>query len=495
MPSDTRSWIAPSLARRGFADPRALLDLPGEIVSGHPDRHVVRVVLGTGRGRIVAYLKREHRVPIRERVANACAGFGFVSKSVREARTLEQLRAAGGAAPRVLAFGEYGGRAFLLVRSLRGYCDLREFIRAGERPTWQRRLLARRLGRLLARVHAAGFDMPDLLCKHVMIHRRTLRPAVIDWARALRRHDVPTETRIRDLALLHASLASHLATPRERLACLRAYLRTAPFRPWRDAIRVLASALPRRRTIRELYHPPGPIRPQRLRWVAGDESLCVTSAFWRRGRGQIPDWLRTAATDVRARPRLVARRWLGEKVLLRRFRSFAAWRRLLIKLSGRRVTSPAVRDAGLIFRLQRFGVRVPRLLAFGGRHDGGGFLLTRPIPDTVPLGTWLASPHPRRNRILRQIGKLMCRLHDAGCCLAAWPDVLHVRADGRSLGIANVGGVRIETLRTDAARSRDLWRVLRPLRVKPESADAAFVLGGYCGKSVEVRRPIPAVSS
>jgi hypothetical protein len=244
-----------------------------------------------------------------------------------------------------------------------------------------------------------------------------------------------------------------------------------------------------------LYQPSGPIRAQRLRWVEGDESLCVTSAFWRRGRGQIPDWLRTAATDLRARPRLVARRWLGEKVLLRRFRSFAPWRRLLIKLSGRRVTSPAVRDAGLIFRLQRFGVRVPRMLAFGGRPDGGGFLLTRPIPETVPLSTWLASPHPRRNRILRRIGRLMRRLHDAGCSLAARPDVLHVRADGRGLVVADVGGVRIETLRTDAARSRDLCRLLRLVRVKPESADAAFVLRGYCGKSAEVRRPIPAVSS
>ena len=148
MPADTRSWIAPPLVRRGFEDPRALLDLSGEIVGGHPDRHVVRVVLGTGRGRVVAYLKREHRVPVRDRIANACAGFGFVSKSVREARTLEQLRAAGVPVPRVLAYGECGGRAFLLVRALRGYCDLREFLRTGERPPWQRRLQqARQQGR------------------------------------------------------------------------------------------------------------------------------------------------------------------------------------------------------------------------------------------------------------------------------------------------------------------------------------------------------------
>jgi tRNA A-37 threonylcarbamoyl transferase component Bud32 len=494
MPSDTRSWIAPPLARRALTDPRALLDLPGEIVGGHPDRHVVRVVLGTGRGRIVAYLKREHRVPIRERVANACAGFGLVSNSVREARTLEQLRAAGVAAPRVLAYGECDGRAFVLVRALRGYGELREFLRADVRPDWQRRLLARRLGRLLARVHAAGFDMPDLLCKHVMIHRRTLRPALIDWARSRRRRRLPAETRIRDLAMLHASLASELATPRERLTCLRAYLRAGPVRTWADAIRGVGAVLAGRRTVRESYHRSGPIRSQRLRWVAGDESLCVTNVFWRRGRGQIPEWLR-AATDGSGRPRAVIRRWLGEKVFLRRTPPLVAWRRFLLKLSRRRVVSAAVRDAGLNFRLERFGVRVPRLLAFGGRPDGAGFLLTRPIPDTVSLRTWLASPHKRRNRILLRIGRLVRRLHDAGCSLTDQPDVLHVRADGRGLVVPDVRGVRIKTLRTDAARSSGLHRVLRTLRIKPESADAELVRRGYGGKHTVVRRPMPSVWS
>src|SRR5437879_6531456 len=76
----------------GLADARAFLDLPGEVVSGHPNRHVVRIVLGRGRQRFVAFLKREHRVPWRDRLANAWAGFGWVSKSQREAQVLDQLR-------------------------------------------------------------------------------------------------------------------------------------------------------------------------------------------------------------------------------------------------------------------------------------------------------------------------------------------------------------------------------------------------------------------
>lgn len=485
MPADRRSFISPLLTERGFCDARALLDLPGEIVSGHPDRHVVRVVLGAGRERLVAYLKREHRVSIRDRVANAFSGFGLVSKSVREARTLEQLRAAGIPVPRVLAYGECYGRAFLLVRALCGYRDLRELLRAGEIPDWQRRFLARRLGRLLARVHAAGFDMPDLLCKHVMVHRRMLRLSLLDWSRTSRQGKLPTETRIRDLALLHSSLADGMATPRDRLACLRAYCGTASVRTWADAIRGVASALPHRRAVRESCQQFGRVSGQRLRWVRGDESLCVTSGFWRRGRGQIPDWLRSAANGSE-RAITVARRWLGENVLLRRSPPRAIWRNLVSKLFGRRMTAAAVRDAGLIFRLQRFGIPTPRLLAFGGRPDGGGFLLTRPIADTAPLRAWLASPQKRWTRVLRRIGRLIRRIHDAGCYLGAGAEVLHVRGDGRGVVIADVRGVRIHTLRTEAARVRDLRRLLASLGLPSDSIDSERVTRGYLGERARV---------
>ena len=53
----------------------AVLDLPGEVVSGHPDRHVMRVELpGWPCG---LFLKRQHRVAWRERVDEGpCAGRG-----------------------------------------------------------------------------------------------------------------------------------------------------------------------------------------------------------------------------------------------------------------------------------------------------------------------------------------------------------------------------------------------------------------------------------
>ena len=80
-------WVVAHPKEEGLPPPSVLVDLPGEIVSGHPDRHVREV---TFRGR-VCYLKREHRIPWRERWKNLLAGFGWASKSTREAAVLMWL--------------------------------------------------------------------------------------------------------------------------------------------------------------------------------------------------------------------------------------------------------------------------------------------------------------------------------------------------------------------------------------------------------------------
>ena len=59
------------LAAQRLLTAEAILNLPGEIVSGHPDRHVLRVELG--------YLKRQHSVGWRERLRQKLAGFGWSS--------------------------------------------------------------------------------------------------------------------------------------------------------------------------------------------------------------------------------------------------------------------------------------------------------------------------------------------------------------------------------------------------------------------------------
>src|SRR3954454_22860063 len=80
--------------RWDLTTPAAGFDLPGEVVSGPADRHVVRVMLGDGQRRIAAYLKREHRVRFRDRLAACWHGHGPVSLSEREGRILGALRKA-----------------------------------------------------------------------------------------------------------------------------------------------------------------------------------------------------------------------------------------------------------------------------------------------------------------------------------------------------------------------------------------------------------------
>src|SRR5262249_39145984 len=215
------------LQQHGLNDFVDFLRLPGVIVSGHPDRNVARVLLGSGPTALLAYLKREHRVPWRDRVASLCAGLGWSSKSAREARVLRALRQAGVGCAEWIAFGEdERGRAFLLLEALPGTVDLQQLLREPLALPWaERHRLACRLGEALARLPAAGVEHPDLCAKHVLVGRDDRAIHFLDWQRSRRRSRVRDRRRCRDLGALDATLAGELATPRERLACLRAYLR------------------------------------------------------------------------------------------------------------------------------------------------------------------------------------------------------------------------------------------------------------------------------
>src|SRR5262249_11884568 len=109
------------LARHGLRTPADFLALSGVICCGHPDRHVARLSLGEGPAALGLFLKKEHRVRWKDRLANAWAGFGFVSKAYREYLFLRELAGAGVRCPEPVAAGEDGrGRAFLLVREVGG---------------------------------------------------------------------------------------------------------------------------------------------------------------------------------------------------------------------------------------------------------------------------------------------------------------------------------------------------------------------------------------
>jgi tRNA A-37 threonylcarbamoyl transferase component Bud32 len=210
---------------QGLNSPRAFLSLPAVIISGHPDRNVARVTLGAGANAIHAYLKREHRVRWKQRLANFWRGFGLISVSHREALTLRRLRRAGIGCPEWIADGADGkGRAFLVVEALGGSKDLRRFLADSKGAKSDRRRFARHLAKMLAKLHNAGFSHPDLYAKHILIHPSDGRISFLDWQRSRQHHHVSLEEGWRDLAALDATLTDDLATARERLLCLRAYM-------------------------------------------------------------------------------------------------------------------------------------------------------------------------------------------------------------------------------------------------------------------------------
>ncbi|MBV9126318.1 MAG: phosphotransferase, partial [Planctomycetes bacterium] len=386
------------LADQGLTEPAHFLALPGVVVSGHPDRHVVRVTLGA----LTGFLKREHRLPWRDRLVNALAGFGFVSRSRREAHLLRRLPRAGIGCPEFLAAGEDGrGRAFLLVREVTGSVDLRTNLRDDLATKPERRAFARRLGETLAKLHNAGFDHPDLYAKHILVGTGDGAIHFLDWQRSRHQSRLSWKHRGRDLAALDATLPEELADARDRLACLRSYLRHShqPLLPVLTVIRHRSRILLKRRRIREMRHGQGPDGRQNLVWLDG-EALCVTPEFLDSLQGRIPDWL-ASVYDLGGQGNGVAQQTVtlpeGCQANLIRRRASRLFTWLWSCLRCRPWVTPEVKNAGLLFLLERHGLPTPRLLAFGQRRPKPwrteSFLLTQtPAEKDLTL-----APGPRTN--------------------------------------------------------------------------------------------------
>jgi tRNA A-37 threonylcarbamoyl transferase component Bud32 len=384
-------------------------------------------------------------------LAHGCRGFGWVSKSVREGRLLRQLEAAGIGCPQAIAQGEHAGRAFVLLREATGV-DLRQYL---QEHVDERDALARALGTELAHVHRAGFYHRDLYSKHILVDRdeRGWRFCFHDWQRGRRVTRTTWAQRLRDLATLDATLASTLASRRDRLLCWHAYLAAQPVPPARPArlLRIacrLSERLQRKRRLRELRQPPLPAGQHDLIWFDG-EALCVTRRFHEQ-MPDIPSWL--AMPDpppgCRGRQRLdvagpegvrwtLCHRW--ENRPGRWWLSF--FRRPLFP-------APEFEQAAAMIRLERYGIEVPRLLALGHRTlrpwQKYSFLLTEPPTGVVPLVGYLRDAAPtERWRVLREAGQTLRRIHEAGyACKGNRFDAWAIRLGSGAIVITNVEGLR-----------------------------------------------------
>jgi tRNA A-37 threonylcarbamoyl transferase component Bud32 len=446
--------FAEPFARAGLSSASALLDLPGEVVSGHPDRHVMRVTVPGAPNAF--YLKRQHVVGWREKWRNRRGGFGWVSRCEREAELLRQLESACLPAPRWSAFGKHGSRAFLLVEEVPGAVDLRRILSEGVLSPVERRALAARIGAALARIHATGFTTPDLTAKHVLVHPETLTVTFLDWPSSSRRA-VNETARIDALGALHASLAPGLASRAERMRALRTYAPTTP------AVKVLQTAArhANRRSVRDqLQLNEG--NAQRLVWLAG-EAVCAVpeiAAQWPRlaiappfyGFG--PD----GASQVR---------FAGRDAILVRGRCSAPLGRFRARLRSMPWRSPGVTIGRVLFHLERYGVPAPRLFAFGQRLTGittAEWFALYETPSGVPLRTWRrTAPLSARREVLETITGCLAKLHAAGCVLIDPRSAFAL--DGGTVSIADPRTVRIVRSVSASARRRDLRGATRLLGV------------------------------
>jgi heptose I phosphotransferase len=377
-----RGWVVmhPSwrdrLRTAGLLRAADFLALPEEVVSGHTGRRVSRVSVG---GQTM-YLKREERVTWATRWRNWWAGSGMRSTSHREARLLARLERAALPGPDWVAHGVDGaGRAFLLIAAAPGVA-LPDYLQ--DASPAERRRVACALGTMLRHLHDAGFRHQDLYAKHVLVGEA--RFTLLDWQRGGKHACEP----MRDLVTLHATLAEQLASPRDRLAFLRAYGRPE----WARAIQTQAAQLLAKRHVREKR---GQVQGHTWTLLEG-RALCVTPALG----PEVPRWLNLDA--MRLLPgQTTARRWLslpdGRRVLLVR------------RCGG----ESAMNLAHLLWRLERHGVRGPQVLAAGERGNDS-FVLLHP-PQAVRLQAALPRfSAQQRMRIWRQTGELLLHLREAG---------------------------------------------------------------------------------
>lgn len=465
---DWRNW----LRQHRLVEAEDFLQLEALIVSGHPGRQVGRLTLGDGDSAKVVYLKREVNVRWTTRLTNFLAGSGWVSRCVREATVLEALERDGLAGPRWLATGEDDkGRAFLLVEEVPNAVPLVALLARLTDPV-ERRRLAAEVGRTLGRLHEAGFFHRDLYAKHVLVCPDTFQVILLDWQRAWRGAWLRQNCRVRDLATLHATLTDQLATSSERMACLFAYLGGRRPATRRRRLRLLLSRVQRKaaelrqkRHIREKRQLPT-AEAQAWIYVEG-EALSITPALATLTSGQSLDWLSLDHQPVVERP--VSRRWVvlpGRKqVLLERRRQKIPLQQLFrYWLLGQPIISNEQRRATLLWRLERHGVPVPRVLAAGRKirpaRVQDSFLLSEPPTGTMRLGGWLPrADTTSRRRVLRELGHLMARMHEA-CCygtddLAAALAVLP-EPDGTHLVLDNVEGINPLRRPTPGRAVRDL---------------------------------------
>ncbi len=476
------------LRRVGVTSGQAGYDLPGEVVSGHADRHVVRVEL-PGK---VCYLKREHTASRRARWRNWLAGFGPASRAAREAATLAALEAHRLPGPQWLAHGaDAAGRAFLLVEELPRATELRTLLADTTMSAKTRRRILTDTAASLAELHAAGFPTPELAAKHVYADADGV-VTLLDWQSAVPGKVPPPAAICTQLANLHASTPG--ATAAERLRFLATYRRAMARRGGalpssRElAARIvrLADGRSRRSSVRDQGRPTPP--GQRLVWVAG-EAVCAlpeVAALWPTPAAVAPFYVAGETEGTVEEAVTLAG---GRGATLTRFHTADPLGRALAVLRERPWRSPGALAARVLFHLDRHAIPAARLLAFGqqfaGQFSADSFVLTEAAPDRTPLSVALTDPTrppAARRALLRECGEFLGRLHAAGLRLVPGGTGRPVLALAAGvLRVESPQGVKLCRGMACCLRAKDLARLFACEIPGLSRGERAAVVRGYLG--------------
>jgi tRNA A-37 threonylcarbamoyl transferase component Bud32 len=419
-------------------------------------------------------------VRYRDLVRNAWHGFGWCATAVREGAILQAAQRAGVGCPEVVALGEAGTEAFVLTSDESNKSELRTYLTTHE--VFDTRIrLAESIGRELAKMHDAGFDHPDLFAKHLLVSDDQ-RICILDWQRARWRKSVPWRLRMRDLALLDATLHDALASDRLRLRCLRAYLRATtqgdapPLARMARGVRAESARLRGEQSIREIGQLP--INDRAQQFVPLQEGrLLVVRSYYEERRGCLSEgFAQLLETNGVGRDLVAVKSFAG----CTRVDSYVAKNREMPEL------------AHTLFRLQRFGVAAPQLIAVGW-SAAQVHLVTR-AEASVPFDEACAKASPQqRGQWLLQAGDLVRRIHEAGYSLPFeenWSPRL-----GVTLATGEVVLYRVEPLE----RRSTPWQEFAPSelnyqKIRLSRTDRLRFLSGYLGQP-RGRRQAPALLS
>jgi hypothetical protein len=229
-----RLWVRPAhrerLAAAGLDRFDALMGWagPGKITRAFKTRLTVRMEIAGA----ALYLKRHACIAEPRSWLDRLLFRPAVTDARREWDNLFRMRAAGipTAEPAALGEDRATGRSLLLLEEIPDADPADDLIARGFPPDrfGERRALLARIGDLVRRLHAAGFNHQDMYLCHIFVGRGPDRPlTLIDLQRAgFRAGGAGRRERIKDLAQLNYSARPDLLTERDRLRLLTACLGT-----------------------------------------------------------------------------------------------------------------------------------------------------------------------------------------------------------------------------------------------------------------------------